>query len=376
MSGLPKWKKCLCGVQKLKYYPNNPVCQNFDNHSTPCPEMILFKFIDSSRMPAIFLRIGKKCLWLLLVLLGITIISFWVIHLAPGSPTDMETTLNPLAGEAARKQLEAIYGLDKPLHVQYFNWLERLLHFDFGNSMSADARPVLDKIAERLPLTISMNVVSLLLTLLIAIPVGVWSACRQNSFFDKCVTVLVFLGFAMPSFWLALLLMLWFGIDLRWFPISGITSMDFASMSPFGKFCDLAKHLALPTAVYTIGSLAGMSRYMRSCMLEVLRQDYILTAKAKGLPERIVIFRHALRNALLPLITLLGLSVPGLIGGSVIIESIFALPGLGQLFYAAVMARDYTMIMGNLVLGAVLTLLGNLLADFCYGLADPRIRTR
>lgn len=338
--------------------------------------MILFKFIDTTSMPALFLRIGKKCLWLLLVLLGITIISFWVIHLAPGSPTDMETTLNPLAGEAARKQLEAIYGLDKPLHVQYFNWLERLLHFDFGNSMSADSRPVLDKIAERLPLTISMNVVSLLLTLLIAIPVGVWSACRQNSFFDKCVTVLVFLGFAMPSFWLALLLMLWFGIDLSWFPISGITSMDFGSMSFFDKFCDLAKHLALPIAVYTIGSLAGMSRYMRSCMLEVLRQDYILTANAKGLPERIVIFRHALRNALLPLITLLGLSVPGLIGGSVIIESIFALPGLGQLFYAAVMARDYTMIMGNLVLGAILTLLGNLLADFCYGLADPRIRTR
>lgn len=338
--------------------------------------MILFKFIDTTSMPALFLRIGKKCLWLLLVLLGITIISFWVIHLAPGSPTDMETTLNPLAGEAARKQLEAIYGLDKPLHVQYFNWLERLLHFDFGNSMSADSRPVLDKIAERLPLTISMNVVSLLLTLLIAIPVGVWSACRQNSFFDKCVTVLVFLGFAMPSFWLALLLMLWFGIDLSWFPISGSTSMDFGSMSFFDKFCDLAKHLALPIAVYTIGSLAGMSRYMRSCMLEVLRQDYILTANAKGLPERIVIFRHALRNALLPLITLLGLSVPGLIGGSVIIESIFALPGLGQLFYAAVMARDYTMIMGNLVLGAILTLLGNLLADFCYGLADPRIRTR
>lgn len=333
-------------------------------------------FSSPKALAGLFIRAARKCVWLLLVLLGITVISFWVIHLAPGSPTDMETTLNPLAGEAARRQLEAIYGLDKPLYEQYFNWLGRLLHFDFGNSMSADGRPVLDKIAERLPLTVSMNVISLLLTLIIAVPVGIFSAWKQNSIFDKLVTVLVFLGFAMPSFWLALLLMLWFGIDLGWFPISGITSMDFNSLSAFGKLSDLASHLALPICVYTIGGLAGMSRYMRSCMLEVLRQEYILTAEAKGLPMRTVIFKHALHNALLPLITLLGLSVPGLIGGSVIIESIFALPGLGQLFYAAVLARDYTMIMGNLVLGAVLTLAGNLIADLCYGLSDPRIRSQ
>lgn len=333
-------------------------------------------FLPPRALGALFLRAAKKTLWMLLVLWGITIISFWVIHLAPGSPTDMETTLNPLAGAAARQQLEAIYGLDKPLHVQYLNWLERLLHLDFGNSMSADSRPVLEKIGERLPLTVSMNVISLFLTLIIAIPVGILSACKQNTIWDKSVTVLVFLGFAMPSFWLALLLMLWFGIDLQWLPISGLTSMGFEKLGTWEKISDLAAHLALPITVYTVGSLAGMSRYMRSCMLEVLRQDYILTARAKGLPPGLVILRHALRNALLPLITLLGLSVPGLIGGSVIIESIFALPGLGQLFYAAVMARDYTMIMGNLVLGAVLTLAGNLLADFCYGLADPRIRTR
>ena len=178
----------------------------------------------------------------------------------------------------------------------------------------------------------------------------------------------------MPSFWLALLLMMFFGIELQWLPISGLTSMNYEQLTLWGKFCDLAKHLALPILVYTVGGLASMSRYMRACMLEVLRQDYILTARAKGLSETTIIRRHALRNALLPVITLLGLSVPGLIGGSVIIESIFALPGLGQLFYAAVMARDYTMIMGNLVLGAVLTLFGNLLADVCYGLADPRIR--
>ncbi len=332
----------------------------------------------NSRTPQLFgvmLHILKKTLWILLVLLGITVISFWIIHLAPGSPTDMETTLNPLAGAASRQRLEELYGLNRPLYVQYWDWLVRLVHLDFGNSMSVDARPVLTKIMERLPLTVGMNVIALMLTLLIAVPVGIISACRRNSLLDKIITILVFLGFAMPSFWLALLLMLLFGIELQWLPISGLTSINFDHLDLWGKFCDLIRHLALPVLVYTVGGLAGMSRYMRACMLETLRQDYILTARAKGLSNRAVIMRHALRNALLPVITLLGLSVPGLIGGSVIIESIFALPGLGQLFYGAVMARDYTMIMGNLVLGAVLTLLGNLLADVCYGIADPRIRT-
>ncbi|MCR4666782.1 MAG: ABC transporter permease [Desulfovibrio sp.] len=324
----------------------------------------------------LLLRIFRKCLWILIVLWGITVISFLVIHLAPGSPTDMDVTLNPLAGEAARARLEALYGLDRSLFEQYMSWLDRLLHLDFGNSMSADARPVMTKILERLPLTVSMNVISLLLTLLIAIPCGILSACRQNTWPDHIITLLVFLGFAMPSFWLALLLMGFFGIDLHLLPLSGLTSMGYETFTPWEKFLDLARHLTLPILVYTIGSLAGMSRYMRSCMLDVLGQDYMLTARAKGLSGYTVIMRHGLRNALLPVITLLGLSVPGLIGGSVIIESIFALPGLGNLFYSAVMARDYTMIMGNLVLGSVLTLFGNILADICYGLADPRIRLR
>jgi peptide/nickel transport system permease protein len=232
----------------------------------------------------------------------------------------------------------------------------------------------MDKILERMPLTVGMNVISLLLTLLISIPVGIVSAVKRGSFLDRALTVLVFLGFAMPSFWLALLLMLYFGIDLGWLPLSGLTSMDYAQLSPLGKAWDIAKHLALPILVGLVGSIAGTSRFLRSSMLEVLRQDYMTTARAKGLPATQVIGRHALRNALLPVITMLGLSVPGLIGGSVIIETIFALPGLGQLFYAAVMARDYPLIMGNLVLGAVLTLLGNMLADLGYSLADPRIR--
>ncbi len=330
---------------------------------------------SSTLLFALGLRILRKLLWMLIVLWGITVISFVVIHLAPGSPTDLETTLNPKVGEAARARLEALYGLDKPLYQQYGDWLWRIAHLDFGNSMSSDARPVLDKIMERLPLTVGMNVAALALTLLLAIPMGVLSAWKQNSWLDKSITIVVFLAFAMPGFWLALLLMLQFGIENTWLPISGITSLDYDHLSSWGKIWDVTSHLILPITIYTVGGIAGMSRFMRSSMLEVLRQDYILTAQAKGLPTHKVIFHHALRNALLPVITLLGLSVPGLIGGSVIIESIFALPGLGQLFYTAVMARDYTMIMGNLVIGAVLTLLGNVLADIGYGLADPRIRT-
>ena len=319
-------------------------------------------------------RLVRKTLWMLVVLWGITLVSFIVIHLAPGSPSDLQTTLNPYAGEAARARLEALYGIDRPLHEQYLDWLSRIIRLDFGISMSSDARPVMEKIGERLPLTIGMNIASLLLTLLVAIPVGVLSAWKQGSFFDRGMTVLVFLGFAMPGFWLALLLMLHFGLEHQWLPISGLTSLDFESFSRWEKLVDIGSHLILPITVITVGSVAGMSRFMRASMLEVLRQDYILTARAKGLPTRLVIFRHALRNALLPVITLLGLSVPGLIGGSVIIETIFALPGLGQLFYTAVMARDYPLIMGNRVLGAILTLAGNIAADIGYGLADPRIR--
>ncbi|MBR6625056.1 MAG: ABC transporter permease, partial [Mailhella sp.] len=272
---------------------------------------------EPSRLKALAVRGLRKTLWMLAVLWGITLVSFFVIHLAPGSPTDMQTSLNPLAGDMVRERLNALYGLDRPLLEQYWDWLKRLACLDFGVSLSTDARPVMDKILERMPLTVGMNVISLLLTLLISIPVGIVSAVKRGSFLDRALTVLVFLGFAMPSFWLALLLMLYFGIDLGWLPLSGLTSMDYAQLSPLGKAWDIAKHLALPILVGLVGSIAGTSRFLRSSMLEVLRQDYMTTARAKGLPASQVIGRHALRNALLPVITMLGLSVPGLIGGSV-----------------------------------------------------------
>ncbi|PLX95449.1 MAG: diguanylate cyclase [Desulfuromonas sp.] len=318
--------------------------------------------------------LSKRLLLMVPLLLGITLISFVVIHLAPGEPTDLQTQLNPEASSELQDRLRVQYGLDQPLHVQYLSWLGRLLRLDFGESFALDNRPVLDKILERLPITILLNVLSIVLILAIAVPLGVLSAVRRNSLFDRVTTVLVFVGFAMPSFWLALLLMDWFGVRLGLVPISGIKSLGYEYLSLGGQLLDRVQHLVLPVFISAIGGLAGFSRYMRSNMLEVVRQDYILTARAKGLSERTVIYKHALRNALLPVITILGLSVPGLIGGSVIFETIFAIPGMGKLFYDGVMMRDYPLIMGILVMGAVLTLVGNLLADLSYALADPRIR--
>jgi peptide/nickel transport system permease protein len=306
--------------------------------------------------------------------IGITIICFAVIHLAPGSPTDLQTEMNPQVSLEAKERLRAMYDLDKPLHEQYFLWVKKLAVLDLGNSFSTDHRPVTDKIAERIPITITINVLSMIFIIIVAIPIGVLSAVHRDSLFDKVTAVIVFIGFAVPTFWLALLLMILFGVNLGWLPISGIRSLNYEYFTAWGAFVDLMKHLLLPVVLSAFGGLAGLSRYMRSNMLEVIRQDYITTARAKGLSERVVIYKHALRNALLPVITILGLSIPGLIGGSVIFETIFAIPGMGQLFYMAVMSRDYPVVMGILFIGAVLTLLGNLIADVSYAVADPRIR--
>ena len=308
------------------------------------------------------------------LLIGITIICYAVIHLAPGSPTDLQTEMNPHVSVEAKERLRAMYDLDKPIYEQYFLWVKKLAVLDLGKSFSTDHRPVTDKIAERIPITITINVLSMIFIILVAIPIGVLSAVHRDSLFDKVTAVIVFIGFAVPTFWLALLLMILFGVNLGWLPISGIRSLNYEYLTAWAAFFDLIKHLLLPVVLSAFGGLAGLSRYMRSNMLEVIRQDYITTARAKGLSERVVIYKHALRNALLPVITILGLSIPGLIGGSVIFETIFAIPGMGQLFYMAVMSRDYPVVMGILFIGAVLTLLGNLIADVSYAVADPRIR--
>ena len=319
---------------------------------------------------------AKRLLALVPTFIGITLISFFVMHLAPGEPMSLQADFNPKMTPEMRQRLRAQYGLDKPLYVQYAKWFKGLVQLDLGRSFSPDRRKVWDKIRERLPVTILINVLSMILILVVSVPLGVRAAVRQNSLFDQVTTVLVFLAYAAPAFWVALLLMLYFGIELGWLPVSGLhTLMGYDQMGTWQKILDWARHLVLPVFVSAIGGLAGFSRYTRSSMLEVLRQDFITTARAKGLPERTVIYRHALRNALLPLITILGLSIPGLIGGSVIFESIFAIPGVGQLMWSSVMARDYPVLMGNLVIVSVLTLLGNLLADMGYAAVDPRIRT-
>ena len=308
------------------------------------------------------------------LMIGISLISFSVIHLAPGEPVEMQVAMNPKVSKESRERLRKLYGLDKPLHEQYFSWVGKLARFDLGRSFSSDSRPVVEKIRERLPVTLSLNIIALLLEFGLAIPIGIMAATHRDTWLDKGLTIFVFVGFAVPTFWLALLLMYFFGVKLNWLPISGLHTLGSESYGTLHYLWDMAKHLIMPIMVASFGSLAGLSRYMRSSMLNVIGQDYITTARAKGLSERVVIYKHALRNALLPLITLLGFSIPGLIGGSVIFESIYSIPGMGQLFYQSVMSRDYPVVMGILVIGAFLTLIGNLIADVCYALADPRIR--
>ncbi|MDP8259625.1 MAG: ABC transporter permease [Candidatus Gygaella obscura] len=315
----------------------------------------------------------KRLLGLLPLLLGITLISFFVIHLAPGEPTVLQEAMNPKVSLEVHSRLVKLYDLDKPLSLQYINWLSRVARFDFGTSF-IDGRPVIEKIARRLPLTLFINITSMLLIFLIALPLGIISAVKKNSFFDRSVTVFVFIGFAIPTFWLALLLMDFLGVKLGVLPVVGLKSIDFEYFTPVQKILDLVKHLVLPIVLSAFSGLAGMSRYMRTSMVNVLKSPYIYTAKAKGLPQSQVVFKHALRNAVLPIVTILGLSIPALIGGSVIFETIFSLPGMGRLFYEAVMQRDYSMIMASLVIGAFLTLIGNLLADIAYAYVDPRIR--
>ncbi|MGH7394755.1 MAG: ABC transporter permease [Candidatus Methylomirabilales bacterium] len=309
-----------------------------------------------------------------LQMLAITVLAFAVIHLAPGEPIALQQELQATQSPQQKQTLRELYGLDQPLHVQYWTWLNRLVRVDLGRSFSPDGRLVWEKIRERIPVTLSLNLAEVCLIYLTAVPLGVFAAVRRHSFFDRLTTVFVFIGFATPDFWLALLLMILFGVQLGWLPISGLRSLNWEYLAPAAQVLDLAAHLILPIFIGAFGGLAGLSRFMRGSMLEVIRQDYIRTAQAKGLSERVVLYKHALRNAVLPIVTILGLSLPGLIGGSVIVESVFAIPGMGQLAVQSVFARDYPVVMGLLTIGAGLTLLGNRLADVCYGIVDPRIR--
>jgi peptide/nickel transport system permease protein len=316
----------------------------------------------------------KRLVGMIPLLLGITLISFVVVHLAPGDPAQFIASMNPNLSETAYDKFVKMYDLDKPVHERYINWLGKFARLDFGDSFSQDGKTVMEKISERLPVTIWLNLAGMILIFLVALPLGVLSAYYKDTIFDKGITIFVFAGFAIPTFWLALLCMYYFGVSKGWLPISGLRSFNYDYLTTTGKIIDILKHTFMPVVISVFGGLAGISRFARNSMLDVLKEEYITAARARGLGENKVIFSHALRNALLPVVTIVGLSVPGLIGGSVIFESIFSIPGMGQLFYQSVMMRDYPVIMGILVIGAMLTLAGNLIADIAYAAVDPRIR--
>lgn len=328
----------------------------------------------------------KRVLWMIPMLIGISLISFFIMHLAPGDITNNEAAFNPKASQESRQKLRELYNLDKPIIVQYSLWLKRMVQFDFGNSFKSHQKPVFlgfsDKdgnytkgmIEQALPITLMINLLGLAITLSLAIPLGVIAARKYQRWQDKSITLFNFIGFSIPGFWLSLLLMYWLGVVNNWLPISGLHSLNYESLDTWGKIKDSISHLIMPVIIPSITGLAGITLFVKNGMLDVLHQDYITTARAKGLNEHTVVYTHALRNALLPLITIVGLSIPGLIGGSVISETIFAIDGMGKLFFDSVTSRDFPVVMGILTIGSALTLIGNLIADIAYAWADPRVR--
>ncbi len=310
------------------------------------------------------------------ILLGIVTLIFLLLHLAPGDPAT--AYFNPNVSPEIIERMRENLGLDRPLHEQYLRWLRSFFTGDFGYSFSQH-RPVVDVIRDAMPNTLLLSAVSLVLIFALGCAVGAVQAVRQYSPIDHLTTFVSLFVYSMPGFWLGLMLILLFsspavpeGLRL---PISGVTSIDYDVMGSVEKLLDRARHLILPSFALGIASAAGVSRYMRGAMLEVIGQDYIRTARAKGLSERAVILKHALRNALIPIVSLFGLYLPLLFGGSVVIEVVFSWPGMGRALYNAILARDYPVVMAAGFLFGVLVVAANLVADLLYAVVDPRIRS-
>ena len=329
-----------------------------------------------------------RLLLLIPTLLGITFIAFALIHLAPGDPAELRaggglgaasseglSTEKQSAVDEALEAWRAQYGLDKPFHIQYGYWLRNLVTLEFGDSFK-DNQPVWHKIRERIPVTVQLNVISTVLIYLGAVPLGIYSATHSYSFGDQVSTFVAFALYALPSYWIGTLAIVFLcgGDYFYLFPPGGLTSVDASPNWPLGKrLLDYSWHLCLPVIILSYSGFAGLSRFMRSSMLENLRQDFVQTARAKGLAERLVIYKHVLRNSLIPIVTIMTSIIPGLISGSIIIETIFSIPGLGQLGYEAVLARDYPVIMAVFTISSLLTLLSILLSDLLLTVVDPRI---
>jgi peptide/nickel transport system permease protein len=309
---------------------------------------------------------------------GISIISFLIIHLAPGDPASLkfgdEERGSQLVNAQIIEETRALYGLDQPLLIQYLRWLKRILALDFGESIR-DHRPVIDKLKERIPVSVKLSGISLLIAYLLAVPLGVYSAIRRHTPGERLTTVLLFGLYSLPNFWVATMAIVYLGGGDFWnvFPVYGLRSSGAESWAWWKQLRDEIWHLILPVTCMTYYTMAVLSRYMRTSMLETIRQDFIRTARAKGVSERAVVYRHGLRNSLIPIITLMADVLPALIGGSIVIETLFSIPGMGLLSYEAVFSRDYPLLMGIFTFSALLTLTGILISDLLYTLADPRI---
>jgi peptide/nickel transport system permease protein len=322
--------------------------------------------------------IVRRLLGAIPLILGIATIVFFVVNLAPGDPS--AKFMSPNISPPALEQIRTNMGLDEPVHIRYVKWIGSLAKGDLGYSFSRN-RPVLGIIAEILPNTLLLSVAAIGLAFAGGILLGIFQAVRQYSFLDSLLSVVALFFYSMPSFWLAIMMVMVFGIFARnvwdwpiWFPASDMQSVDYAFLSGVGKLKDRALHLVLPAMSLALVLAAGIARYTRGSMLEVIRQDFVRTARAKGLSERTVIMKHALRNALIPVITLMGLYLPFLFSGTVFIESVFAWPGMGKLVFDAIVQRDYPVIMGGTLVFANMVVLGNLVADILYAVVDPRIR--
>ena len=313
--------------------------------------------------------VGKRILQAIPMLLAISIIIFALLQAMPGDPLDMYLE-NPNATPEAIERIKEAHGLNDPVHIQYLNWIKGILTGDWGVSINS-RRPVLELIGERLMPTLQLTGTSFLLALIIAVPVGVYSAIHKGKVFDNVATPITFLGISMPSFWFGLILQLIFAVGLRILPSAGRVSIAGANA---GSALDIARHLILPSIVLSLIYFASWTRYTRSNFLDVLGQDFIRTARAKGLQEKKVLFVHALRNALIPMVTVIMLDIPVIFSGATITETVFAWPGMGTLFYDALNKQDFPILMGILLINATLVIVANLLADVIYALLDPRIK--
>ena len=315
--------------------------------------------------------VGRRLLLAVPTLLGIAVIVFLLLHLAPGAPTSGGAEAVRRTSGRAAEEMRRLYGLDRPLPEQFARWIGRVARFDFGESF-ADHRPVSERILEALPHTLVLNGLALVLALAVAIPLGVAAGARPESAFDRVSAAGLFALYSLPTFWAALLLQALFAVRLRWLPLYG-TASD-AAAPGLGGLGDRLAHLALPVTCLTYGTLAFVARLVRSGVAEARASDYVLAARARGASRRRAIWRHAFPNALLPVITLTGLLLPALLSGSVIVEQIFAWPGLGRLYFDAILARDYPVVLALSLLSATATLAATLAADIALAAADPRVR--